>query len=220
MSFTRKIIDGARSGLNTVMDRIAADDTPLSYVDESLLASEVKARRELRQSRPRPPGDNPRARIAGASAGAREQRAQRAEHRARRVHAHQEQEARKARKAQEEAFRQAKQRAYSNASSGPRASSRASSASGAGSSRRRAGGFPFGKNDAIAAHYKTLDLPYGAGFDEVKKSYRALMRKYHPDRHVGNAKKQKAATELTMRVTQAYNALEEHLKKNPNHERR
>ena len=66
--------------------------------------------------------------------------------------------------------------------------------------------------DNIAKHYKTLDLPNGAPFDEVKKSYRKLMRKYHPDRHMGNPKKQKAATELTMRVTQAYKELEEHLK--------
>ena len=44
MSFTRKIIDGARSGLNSVMERISADDTPLSHVDEELLNREVEAR--------------------------------------------------------------------------------------------------------------------------------------------------------------------------------
>jgi DnaJ-class molecular chaperone len=42
----------------------------------------------------------------------------------------------------------------------------------------------------------------------VKTAYRALMRKYHPDMHAGNPSKQKAATELSMRVTTAYNALQ------------
>ena len=69
------------------------------------------------------------------------------------------------------------------------------------------------KDNKIAQYYKVLDLPYGAEFAEVKKSYRQLMRKYHPDRHMGNPKKQKAATELSMRVTQAYNALDEYLNK-------
>src|SRR5262249_37785520 len=55
--------------------------------------------------------------------------------------------------------------------------------------------------------------PYGAPFDEVKSAYRKLMRKYHPDLHNQSPKKQKAATELSMQVTQAYNALEKWLDK-------
>ena len=39
------------------------------------------------------------------------------------------------------------------------------------------------------------------------------MRKYHPDLHGQTPQKQKAATELTMQVTQAYNELEVHLTK-------
>jgi DnaJ-class molecular chaperone len=39
------------------------------------------------------------------------------------------------------------------------------------------------------------------------------MRKYHPDMHAGNPGKQKAANELSMRVTAAYNGLQEHLGK-------
>ena len=56
-----------------------------------------------------------------------------------------------------------------------------------------------------------LDLPVGAGFDEVKAAYRKLMRKYHPDLHHQTPQKAKAATELTMQVTQAYNELEAYL---------
>src|SRR6266511_2495953 len=41
--------------------------------------------------------------------------------------------------------------------------------------------------------YAQLEVPYGAGFDEVKKSFRRLMRKYHPDLHLGNPQKHKTA---------------------------
>jgi len=59
--------------------------------------------------------------------------------------------------------------------------------------------------------YAQLEVPYGAPFDDVKKSFRRLMRKYHPDLHAGNPQKQKTATQLTMSLTQAYNELEQHL---------
>jgi hypothetical protein len=39
------------------------------------------------------------------------------------------------------------------------------------------------------------------------------MRKYHPDMHAANPQKQKAANELSMRVTAAYNGLSTHLEK-------
>jgi DnaJ-domain-containing protein 1 len=59
--------------------------------------------------------------------------------------------------------------------------------------------------------YSQLEVPYGAPFEEVKKSFRRLMRKYHPDLHAGNPQKHKTATQLTMSLTQAYNELEQHL---------
>jgi curved DNA-binding protein CbpA len=47
--------------------------------------------------------------------------------------------------------------------------------------------------------------------EEIKAAHRKLMRKYHPDRHVGSPQKQKAANELSMRVNEAYAALEKYL---------
>lgn len=61
--------------------------------------------------------------------------------------------------------------------------------------------------------YAQLEVPYGASFDEVKQSFRRLMRKYHPDLHTGNPKKHQAATQLSMTLTQAYRELEAHLNK-------
>ena len=65
----------------------------------------------------------------------------------------------------------------------------------------------------MAEWYRVLDLNEGADLSQIKSSYRQLMRKYHPDMHAGNPQRQKAATELSMRVTAAYNGLVSHLEK-------
>ncbi len=220
MDITRRILDTARSRINTIMERIAADDTPLSHVDEEELKREVERRITDRQGKSPKPMDNPRARITAASEEAKRSRERLAKEREARA-----QKARRAREkaakaADEEFFRRAKAEA---ARQSARQSSRSSHSQTGSSSRRGSTGrsrtnqswkAPFQRQDSkIAEYYRVLNLPYGAEFSEVKTSYRSLMRKYHPDRHVGNAKKQKAATELSMRVTQAYNALEEHLNK-------
>jgi DnaJ-domain-containing protein 1 len=91
-----------------------------------------------------------------------------------------------------------------------------SSGYGNHSSSTHGGGRPPrpGTPDAqLAEWYRVLDLSVGADMAQVKTSYRQLMRKYHPDMHAGNPQKQKAATELSMRVTAAYNGLVAHLEK-------
>ena len=61
--------------------------------------------------------------------------------------------------------------------------------------------------------YASLEVPYGSDFETVRSAYRALMRKYHPDRHAQTPEKQKAATELAQKLTQAYKILEKQLRK-------
>lgn len=70
---------------------------------------------------------------------------------------------------------------------------------------------PRDPGDPVRKAYAALEVPYGTDFDAVKRSYRALMRKYHPDRHAGSPEKQKAAHELTTKLTAAYQVLEKHL---------
>jgi molecular chaperone DnaJ len=52
-------------------------------------------------------------------------------------------------------------------------------------------------------YYKVLGVPKTASADEVKKSYRKLARKYHPDANKGDAK----AEERFKEISEAYNVL-------------
>lgn len=67
--------------------------------------------------------------------------------------------------------------------------------------------------DEIRQAYASLEVPPGSDFETVRKAYRNLMRKYHPDRHAQSPEKQKAATELAQKLTQAYKLLEKQLRK-------
>jgi DnaJ-domain-containing protein 1 len=69
------------------------------------------------------------------------------------------------------------------------------------------------KDPRLARYYGQLELPYGADLAQVKRAYRRLMRRYHPDRHSVDAQKQKIATELTQALTHAYHQLESALQK-------
>jgi hypothetical protein len=71
---------------------------------------------------------------------------------------------------------------------------------------------PPSAGDAIARAYAALEVPAGSDFETVRKAYRTLMRKYHPDRHTATPEKQKAANELAQKLTDAYKTLERRLR--------
>ena len=66
--------------------------------------------------------------------------------------------------------------------------------------------------DPIARAYASLEVKPGSDFDTVKRAYRNMMRKYHPDRHASTPEKQKAANELAQKLTDAYRTLERYLR--------
>jgi DnaJ-domain-containing protein 1 len=67
------------------------------------------------------------------------------------------------------------------------------------------------RDPKIASHYAALQLPYGADVGQVKRAYRALMRKYHPDLHGSDPRRQQQANEVTQHLSEAYQALRKHL---------
>ena len=59
----------------------------------------------------------------------------------------------------------------------------------------------------IEGWYRTLEVPVGADFAIVRKSYRQLLGKYHPDKYAGDPDKYAAATEVARKITVAYNGI-------------
>ncbi|MGM0556947.1 MAG: J domain-containing protein, partial [Myxococcota bacterium] len=59
----------------------------------------------------------------------------------------------------------------------------------------------------IRDYYANLEVPYGADMKTVKKSYRRLMQKYHPDRYANDPEMEELATELSQELSQAYKAV-------------
>jgi len=55
--------------------------------------------------------------------------------------------------------------------------------------------------------YRTLELEPGADLVAVRKAYRRLLKIYHPDRHANDPEKYRAATEVTRKLTEAYDGL-------------
>lgn len=59
-------------------------------------------------------------------------------------------------------------------------------------------------------HYKTLGVTKRATIEEIKKAYRKLALRYHPDRHPGvNEQDRKKKTEKMMEINDAYNTLKD-----------
>ena len=56
--------------------------------------------------------------------------------------------------------------------------------------------------------YEVLGVSPNASDDEIKKAYRQLVKKYHPDRYAGNASAQARASEKLKQVNEAYDMIE------------
>ena len=219
MGITKRILEGAQSGISRLTSLVIVDDEPLSHVESQALQAELLVRKAAREKAPRRALDNPLARLATSDPAARVAREKAASDRATRVHRERDQREARQRAAADEAFRRMKDQAArapsggssSGSSSGSSwGSSGSSGAQGQGSARAPR----TSRNEAqLLEWYRVLDLQLGADMAQIKTSYRQMMRKYHPDMHANNPQKQKAATELSMRVTTAYNGLVSHFEK-------
>lgn len=57
-------------------------------------------------------------------------------------------------------------------------------------------------------YYQILELEYGANFDSIKKSYRKMLKKYHPDLFQNQSEKLRSAQEVTRQINEAYTYFE------------
>jgi DnaJ-domain-containing protein 1 len=60
-----------------------------------------------------------------------------------------------------------------------------------------------------AEHYANLELRPGAPFEQIKASYKRLVKQYHPDRFHNDPAKHKTALEITQRLNRSYNYFEQ-----------
>ena len=209
MGITRRILESAQSGLSKLTSLVIVDDEPLSHVESAALQAELSARKAAREKSRRPAAENPIAKQALATPAARTAREQAAKARAARVHRARDEREAKQRAAADDAFRRMKEQAARGAGATNGARGYGGSAGSSSSRPPRPGSV----DAQLAEWYRVLDLSAEADLAAIKSAYRRLMRKYHPDMHAGNPQKQKAATELSMRVTAAYNGLVAHLEK-------
>lgn len=61
--------------------------------------------------------------------------------------------------------------------------------------------------ESLRQDYANLEVSFGAPFEEVKRSYKKLLRRYHPDRHSSDPEKLKLATEITTKINESYNRI-------------
>jgi DnaJ-domain-containing protein 1 len=167
MSIGKRLIDLARSELNSLLDKAAEVDEPedrfgdrwsgeLGNISDDELQAELERRRQSRQEAEEAArGPRPASATASGQTSARSSDAR--------------------------------------SSGGPRAEP----------PRRTAAG-----DQAVRKAYAALEVPPGSDFETVRKAYRRLMRKYHPDLHGGSPEAQRAATDLTQRLTEAYKLIE------------
>ena len=62
-------------------------------------------------------------------------------------------------------------------------------------------------------YYGNFELPYGASFEEIKASYKKLLKKYHPDKFQTDETKRKIAEDVVSKLNSAYSYFEEKYKK-------
>ncbi len=72
---------------------------------------------------------------------------------------------------------------------------------GAGGGRSRQAPPP---GESLRRDYATLEVSFGASPAEVRRSYKRLLHKYHPDRFSRDEGKQALATEVTQRLNEAF----------------
>jgi DnaJ-domain-containing protein 1 len=69
--------------------------------------------------------------------------------------------------------------------------------------------------EALRKDYATLEVAFTAPLAEVRRSYKRLLHKYHPDRFSGDEEKQTLANEVTQRLNEAFARIERQHKSHP-----
>ena len=61
-----------------------------------------------------------------------------------------------------------------------------------------------GPDEALRRDYANLEVPFGASRSEVKKAYKNLLKKHHPDKFASDPEKLKTATLICQKLGESY----------------
>ncbi len=65
-------------------------------------------------------------------------------------------------------------------------------------------------DESLRQDYANLEVPFGASIEEVRRSYKSLILKYHPDKHAGDPEKQRVALEITKKINASFERIRAH----------
>ncbi len=68
-----------------------------------------------------------------------------------------------------------------------------------------------GTEPDLATYYANLEIPYGAGREEIEAAWKRQARRYHPDRFASDPEREAIATELLQGINHAYRELRRHV---------
>ena len=59
-------------------------------------------------------------------------------------------------------------------------------------------------DESLRQDYANLEVPFGADIETVRKSYKSLILKYHPDKYSANPDRQRVALEITKKINESF----------------
>ena len=69
---------------------------------------------------------------------------------------------------------------------------------------------PGAADEDLRRDYANLEVPFGADIETVKRAYKTLIMRYHPDKFAGNPEKLRDATEITKKVNESFERIRSH----------
>jgi DnaJ-domain-containing protein 1 len=81
---------------------------------------------------------------------------------------------------------------------------------GAGTGRDRRSGERARRHapdEDLRQDYANLEVPFGADIETVRRAYKTLIMRYHPDKHSGDPEKLRIATEITMKINESFDRI-------------
>ncbi len=73
-----------------------------------------------------------------------------------------------------------------------------------GSRSRENPGHPPPVDEDLRQDYANLEVPFGSDIEVVKRAYKSLVMRYHPDKHSRNPEQLKIATEITKKINESF----------------